>query len=646
MPTSPSLDLTALLAPIAGSNPAGVDLRRDTLFDDLRKRRRAIADAAAPVAELDKDSGYQPAHSGTVDDHVRFVEQTTASALAGRSKDLLLAVWLLEARTRSAAFAGAAEGLELVRLLIESYWDTLHPEPDPEDDDPLAARTAVVEWIEKGLPELLKTFPLRPDNPFSSLGHFAIVQSTTDREKKKSLVEAGWPTIEDFPIILSGSDPDDLRLLSEQMAACLEQVQALEQVTDTRFVIRRKLASGVEREDRLVSFRALREVLETGTRLLGRAIPDEDERAEPDVAGEPAADLPFEEPAAGVPSEAAVEDVRSTGVTRVRATTTAANSPEEALARLRSAAEFLWTTNATDPTPYLVGRAIAFGPLLAHDDLSAALPLPSPPTGVRQRLRALAGDGQWEDLLREAEQFLRASPNQPWLDLQRYIVTALERIGGAHQRVGTALLQFLRIVLEAMPDLVDAEFSDGTPVANPETLRWLRESAIVERAAPVALHPPPPPPADVREHAPRPEEGAAPTAVEQAMALVRGKRVSEALRLLQDLVTNAPSGRTRFLRRLDLAEVCLEAGNPALAFPILDELAATIEQARLEEWEDRGLIVRAWSALVRCCRQLGENTAAHSRGAEIFDRLCRLDISTALGLETGVGSDAARRFRH
>jgi type VI secretion system protein ImpA len=111
----------------------------------------------------------------------------------------------------------------------------------------------------------------------------------------------------------------------------------------------------------------------------------------------------------------------------------------------------------------------------------------------------------------------------------------------------------------------------------------------------------------------------------QALDFTRGSRV-DGLRLLQSHVAEAPSGRERFLRQLQLAELALEAGIYTLAFPVFDELARTIDTRQLEQWEDRALVARVLSGLIRCCGLLKPQIpTADARAQEAQAKLAALD---------------------
>lgn len=117
----------------------------------------------------------------------------------------------------------------------------------------------------------------------------------------------------------------------------------------------------------------------------------------------------------------------------------------------------------------------------------------------------------------------------------------------------------------------------------------------------------------------------------QAMAHVQAGQVQTGVALLRQELLAARSKRERFLSQLRLAELCLLADKPALARPIVEELVATVEQFRLEEWEPAELNVRVWRACHRCHRELSNhNGADHDLMNRAFAKLCQLDLVQAL----------------
>lgn len=123
MPATDLFDLEALLAPLDDSAPCGPDLEYDPVFQALEQ-----AGAGTPERQYgDKVFPAEPPDWASVREH--------ALALAGRTRDLRVAVWLVRCGARGQGMAGALHGLRLVQGLLERHWDHLHPQLDASDDN-------------------------------------------------------------------------------------------------------------------------------------------------------------------------------------------------------------------------------------------------------------------------------------------------------------------------------------------------------------------------------------------------------------------------------------------------------------------------------------------------------------------------------
>jgi type VI secretion system protein ImpA len=416
-----TLDVEALLAPIPGPSAAGRDVRYSGEYDKIKAARR-LAD--------DRQQGR--AVSGDADDNLSPEERAAAArplwtavtalaseALTSQSKDIQIAVWLLEAETHGNGFRGASSGLELLTSLLETYWQSLFPPIEIDDEDPLALRAGVIESINQRLPSILAGLPLIANSHKYSLASYQLAKDVP-AEKREELISAGRPLAEQFTAALGGSKLEHLQTISAQVQACMNQVTALEQVTDQRFV-----GQGL-------SFGAVRQTLEEVQFHLGRAL---------------RAKLPRE---VGPDSE-------TTG------------------------------------------------------NLTAVEAFASPS----------AGDGVWS----------------------------------------------------------------------------------------------------------------------RALQLVSQGQL-EGLRLAQSHIAAAPSGRERFLRQLQLSELCLHAGMHVFAYPILDELGKLIDARDLLNWEDSNVIRRTWSSLSTACELLGSiRPESAQRQADAQQRLAALS-----GDPSAVGSSELPDF--
>lgn len=130
------LELEPLLTPLAGDAPCGPDLEYDPAFLLLQE-----AGAGKPEQQYGDTliAAQDP-------DWERVREQ--ALQLAARTRDLRLAVWLARSGARLAGLAGAVDGLEMARALLERHWEQLHPQLDAsEQGDPTARVNALLPLL-------------------------------------------------------------------------------------------------------------------------------------------------------------------------------------------------------------------------------------------------------------------------------------------------------------------------------------------------------------------------------------------------------------------------------------------------------------------------------------------------------------------
>jgi type VI secretion system protein ImpA len=138
----------ALLAGLDGDNPCGENLRYEGTFDRIREARRD-EDPALPqgIWETEIKRADWPA-----------VARMCETALAEKSKDLHLALWLTEAWTHIDGLPGFRRGLDLTSSLLEEFWPTIHPEIDEDGD--LDYRLGPVRWAADQFPAMLRLVPV------------------------------------------------------------------------------------------------------------------------------------------------------------------------------------------------------------------------------------------------------------------------------------------------------------------------------------------------------------------------------------------------------------------------------------------------------------------------------------------------------
>jgi hypothetical protein len=88
--------------------------------------------------------------------------------------------------------------------------------------------------------------------------------------------------------------------------------------------------------------------------------------------------------------------------------------------------------------------------------------------------------------------------------------------------------------------------------------------------------------------------------------------------------------------RLDLVQLCIEAGKMEFAFPQLEQLEQEITQFSLEEWEPE-LATNVIHCLMQCSSGAKPAPALAERSKEIYARLCRLDPAAAVTTQGPTG---------
>ncbi len=120
-------DLAALLEPIPGDAPQGLDIREDfssqSPYNRLRDARSDARDAEKMIDNGDPNAA-DPAPMW------RTVREIGLKTLKETSKDLEVASWLTEAYIRTSGLTGLAAGAALIKGLADQYWDGVFPLPD------------------------------------------------------------------------------------------------------------------------------------------------------------------------------------------------------------------------------------------------------------------------------------------------------------------------------------------------------------------------------------------------------------------------------------------------------------------------------------------------------------------------------------
>jgi type VI secretion system protein ImpA len=587
-----------ILNPIPGDNPSGQDLRYAPVYDKIKEARR------------EEDNLNQGAwqHERKVADHGAVVK-LAQEALATQSKDLQLAAWLTESLIKTRGFAGLLDGLTLCHGMIDKFWDTLYP--IIEEDD-LELRAMPLDWMGSRLDIPLKGVALSKDgyNFFQHKDSRSVLpedqaKSKEQKAERENALKDGKLAPEIFDRSF-GETPKAFYAEAEKtLDACLGTLKTLNEQCDEKF------------GDAAPSFGKLRTGLEEVRRLVHGFLQKKRE-FEPDPVEEaPPVPEAAGESVEGPPATAAPGAVP--GLDLTYAMKASAEPPDRiaAIGNVAAAAQFLRKREPYSPAPYLMLRGLRWGELRASSDPGV---LEAPPTEVRRQIKILALNNRWTDLLEAAENVMALPCGRAWLDLQRFVVDACVALGSDYNAIAIAIRSELRTLLRDLPELLDAVLTDETPAANPETQTWLRE--LIAEPADASPRPNPPrlPVMDGDQAPGWHKKFIDPHAL--ATEAMRKGQPQKAFEILYKEVERQRSGRGRFQRKLQLAQLCIGAGKDAIAQPLLDDIQAAIETYKLEDWEDREMVAGVLAFLLQSSKKIQGDAKAKQA---IFERICRLD---------------------
>jgi type VI secretion system protein ImpA len=426
---------------IEGADPCGPSLRYDAIYDKIRQARRqdsggAVMDGAPKVA-----------------DHKTAVALIT-DALATRTKDLQLAVWLADSLTHREGFSGLLRGLDLIRDLLEMYWENVHPQPEAPGD--YEARMAVLEWL------AAEPRVTRETSPVLSVRFVPLTESGLNwlDYVEKGRKEAPKSKAEEFERAFQATPKLFYMLRDSELTGCSETLAALGRVCDERFGKDSPSLSqlaGVLEEVHATVRSLLRQKLETDPDPLEEQAATKNESPTAPAA---MAELPAPAAPVSIPPEELGE------VHGIEP-----SNPAEAVARILAATRYLRRIDPANPVPYLLVRALRWGQLRAGGAEPQPALLAAPSTEIRTGLKALAAAGRWAELLELAETNAAGECGRGWLDPHRYAVLGCEKLG--YHAAARAIRSELACLLGEYPQLASATLLDDTGAANPETVAWL-----------------------------------------------------------------------------------------------------------------------------------------------------------------------------
>jgi type VI secretion system protein ImpA len=350
MPSPPILDFEVLLAPIAGENPAGKDVRYDGTHDAIKEARRAddLLDQGDWIRQI-KGADW-PA-----------VIDIAKETLASKSKDLQVAAWLVEALVKRHGFPGLRDGLRLIRELQECFWPTLYPEM--EDGD-LEFRAGPLEWLNEKLPVSIKEVPVTQPGDGANYSWLRWEESRAvdnlgrrDQSAVAAALADGKITGEQFDKAVEATPLAYYELHYEDLNESWREFERLDQVVDEKFG--RESPSLLEIKKAIGECRTL--IMDIGTK---RGVLESDpppQESEPTSTNGNSSGQLLHEKVEPLPRQSLGEPERSLQYNQPVSTSIDPQSRSDALRRLAAVAAYFRRTEPHSPVAYLVQRAVRWG---------------------------------------------------------------------------------------------------------------------------------------------------------------------------------------------------------------------------------------------------------------------------------------------
>lgn len=329
MPSKPLLDIEALIAPLAGNNPAG-DAEAIYPFRDKWTELRREEDP-------DNYGLDDPMRSQLKRADWRGIIRLASDTLTRQAKDLEVTARLVEALTKEHGFAGVRDGLRLLRLLVDQGWDRVYPVIEDGDLEVRADRlNNLLDAADRGtrFPVTLRRTPLVAGDGKA----YGWLDWRASQDAKGSITKDDWDSA------VEATKVEDCKTAAEDLAQAREELNQLGQVLAARMGSH---APGLLN---------LRQALDECHTLIGEIV----RRKSPDEPSEP-----------HPPNETA--DLGEPGKGSGPAQPRSLASREDAYRQLEQAAALLQKLEPHSPIPIMIQRAVELGKLKFPDLLKALI---------------------------------------------------------------------------------------------------------------------------------------------------------------------------------------------------------------------------------------------------------------------------------
>ena len=257
-----------LLQEVSPEEPAGPNLEYDAAY-------LAVERIAAGKPERQMGDQILPAE----DPDWRRLKDETESLLK-RTKDLRLCLYLTVATMKTEGMIGLRDGLKVFQGVVEKFWDHLHPQLDPDDDNDPTERINIIDAL--GQPPNL-------DDPMSlqqrllevhlcdsrQVGRFGLRDIQIANGEMSMAVDPEHPPADLATIeaAFMDSDLEALTAAAEAVGESIEAVKAIETLVTEKVGV----GNGVDLSGLVKGLNAIQSAMSTYLAKRGASVPGVDE---------------------------------------------------------------------------------------------------------------------------------------------------------------------------------------------------------------------------------------------------------------------------------------------------------------------------------------------------------------------------------
>jgi type VI secretion system protein ImpA len=312
------IDVDGLVGEISPDKPCGEDLEYDAEFSELER--------AAQGQEAHQMGDAVIEGSGP---DWKAVKRLSLS-LFTRTRDMRVAAYLIRALIHTDGFPGLRDGLLVLKGILNSFWEEVHPQLDPEDDnDPTFRMNTLSSFIDPGT--TLRSLREAPLVSSKILGVFSM------RDIQMANGDIPAPQGKEAPqaSVIDGAfqemDLEELQATAEAANQAVEELKAIEDFVTTQV----GAAQAVDLSAFAQEMKPIQQVLSDQLGRRGVAAPGAEAEADAPAAGGAAAAAP----AAGLSMTGEIQ------------------SREDAIRMLDKVIEYFNKYEPSSPIPLLLVRA-------------------------------------------------------------------------------------------------------------------------------------------------------------------------------------------------------------------------------------------------------------------------------------------------